>query len=175
MDTGLLQFYVGDGKGKTTAVIGQIVRAHGAGLKCAVYQFLKAMPSGECEALATLGVPVMRADTDNTKFISDMSATEKGAYLRAQRTLYTHAVRAIRAGEYDVVALDEILDLLAVGALDMDALRMALTSRPAGVEVLLSGRSIPNKLHDIADYITEARLIKHPYSQGVKARKGIEY
>ncbi len=175
METGLLQFYVGDGKGKTTAAVGQLVRAHGAGLRCAMYQFLKARPSGETEALGALGIPVERADTEDTRFVGEMSPTEKGAYLMAQRALYTKAVHAIRSGDYDVVALDEILDLLQLGGLDLDALRMALTSRPAGVEVLLTGRQMPRKLWDIAGYVTAMRAIKHPFEDGRSARRGIEY
>ncbi len=175
MQIGLLQFYVGDGKGKTTAMVGQLARAHGAGLRCMMVQFLKNTPSGEREALASLGIPVELADTSNQKFVYEMSASEKGAYLTAQRALYTKAVRAIHSGEYDVVALDEILDLLALGGLDLDALRMALLSRPQGVEVLLSGREMPRKLYDIAGYVTNMQSVKHPYAGGQAARRGIEY
>ena len=106
METGLLQFYVGDGKGKTTAAIGQIVRAHGAGLKCAMYQFLQADPAGETEALAALGVPVERAEGAFARPVEEMSPSERGAFFMAQRALYTKAVRAIRSESYDVVALD---------------------------------------------------------------------
>ena len=175
MELGLLQFYVGEGKGKTTAAVGQIVRAHGAGLRCAMYQFLKAQPSSECEALGALGVPVERAEGADARFVSQMSAAEKGACFMAQRALYTKAVRAIRSGEYDVVVLDEILDLLQMGGLDLDALYMALTSRPAGVEVVLTGRTMPRKLWGIAGYVTEMRAVKHPFRDGQGARKGIEY
>ena len=175
METGLLQFYVGDGKGKTTAAVGQLVRAKGAGLRCEMFQFLKNTPSGECESLGKLEIPVARAETETTKFVFQMSATEKGAYLMEQRKLYTKAIRDIRSGAFDVVALDEVLDLLDMGALDMDALRMALTSRPETVEVLLTGRKIPRRLYDIADYITELNAVKHPFREGMQARKGIEF
>jgi cob(I)alamin adenosyltransferase len=175
MEIGLLQFYVGDGKGKTTAMVGQLARAHGAGLRCMMVQFLKNTPSGEREALSSLGIPVELAETTNPKFVCQMSASEKGVYFMAQRALYAKAVRAIRSGEYDVVALDEILDLLDMGALDLDALRMALVSRPQGVEVLLSGREMPRKLYDIAGYVTRMQSIKHPYNDGQTARRGIEY
>ena len=175
METGLLQFYVGDGKGQTTAAIGQIVRAHGAGLKCAMYQFLQADPAGETEALAALGVPVERAEGAFARPVEEMSPSERGAFFMAQRALYTKAVRAIRSESYDVVALDGILDLLQLGALDLDALYMALTSRPAGVEVLLTGRQMPRKFYDIAGYVTSMRAVKHPHFDGRAARRGIEY
>lgn len=175
MERGLLQFYVGDGKGKTTAIIGQVARTHGCGMKCAVYQFLKSIPSGETETLRALGVPVERAQVEGQKFFFQMSAAEKGAFLMQQRALYTRAVRAIRSGQYDLVALDEILDLIEIGGLDLDALRMALTSRPQHVEVLLSGRAMPRHLADIAGYITEMRAVKHPFNDGIPARQGIEY
>ena len=68
-----------------------------------------------------------------------------------------------------------ILCLIQIGGLDMDALRMALTSRPQHVEVLLSGRVMPRQLQDIAGYITEMRAVKHPFNDGVPARQGIEY
>lgn len=175
MERGLLQFYVGDGKGKTTAIIGQVARTHGCGMKCAVYQFLKSIPSGETETLRALGVPVERAQVESQKFFFQMSAAEKGAFLMQQRALYTRAVSAIRSGQYDLVALDEILDLIEIGGLDLDALRMALTSRPQHVEVLLSGRAMPRQLTDIAGYITEMRAVKHPFNEGIPARQGIEY
>lgn len=175
MEKGFLQFYIGDGKGKTTAIVGQIVRAHGCGLRCAVYQFLKAAPSGEIEPLRALGIPVERVETQDSRFFFQMNEKEQGAFLTKQRVLYTGAVRAVRSGEYDVVALDEILDLLEIGGIDMDALRMALISRPAHVEVLLSGRNMPRELNDIAGYITETRAIKHPFNDGIPARQGIEY
>ncbi|MGI5884607.1 MAG: cob(I)yrinic acid a,c-diamide adenosyltransferase [Candidatus Spyradocola sp.] len=175
MDLGLLQFYVGDGKGKTTAAVGQIVRAHGAGLKCAMYQFLHAKPASEAGALSALGVPVECAQTPDARCIEKMTPGEKGSFFMGQRALYTKAVRAIRSGEYDVVALDGILDLLQMGGLDLDALRMALTSRPEGVEVLLTGRQMPRKLFEIADYVTSMRAVKHPGTDGQTARLGIEY
>lgn len=175
MEKGFLQFYIGDGKGKTTAAIGQIVRAHGSGLRCAVYQFLKVVPSGEMESLKALGIPVERARTQDSRFFFQMDAAEKGVYLTQQRALYTQAVRAIHSGEYDVVALDEILDLLELGGIDRDALRMALISRPPQVEVLLTGRNLPRELTDIAGYITETHSVKHPYQDGVAARQGIEF
>ena len=175
MDMGLMQCAIGDGKGKTTALIGQLVRAHGQGFKCVCFQFLKTQPSGECAVLEQLGIPVERAQTDNTKFVFEMNAAEKGAYLMAQRALYTRAVRAVRSGEYDVVGLDEILDLVELGAVDVEALSLAMTSRPVGVEVLLTGRSLPKKLEEAADYITRMESVRHPYDRGVSARRGIEY
>lgn len=93
MDMGLMQCAIGDGKGKTTALIGQLVRAQGQGFKCACFQFLKTQPSGECAALEQLGIPVERAQTDNTKFVFEMNAAEKGAYLMAQRALYPRGAR----------------------------------------------------------------------------------
>lgn len=175
MDMGLMQCAIGDGKGKTTALIGQLVRAQGQGFKCVCFQFLKTQPSGECAALEQLGIPVERAQTDNTKFVFEMNAAEKGAYLMAQRALYTRAVRAVRSGEYDVVGLDEILDLVELGAVDVEALSLAMISRPVGVEVLLTGRSLPKKLEEAADYITRMESVRHPYDRGVSARRGIEY
>ena len=93
----------------------------------------------------------------------------------AQRALYTRAVRAVRSGEYDVVGLDEILDLVDLGAVDVEALSLAMTSLPAGVEVLLTGSSLPKKLEEAADYITRMESVRHPYDRGVSARRGIEY
>ena len=77
MDMGLMQCAIGDGKGKTTALIGQLVRAQGQGFKCVCFQFLKTQPSGECAALEQLGIPVERAQTDNTKFVFEMNAAER--------------------------------------------------------------------------------------------------
>ena len=151
------------------------MRAQGQGFKCICFQFLKTQPSGECAALEQLGIPVERAQTDNTKFVFEMNAAEKGAYLMAQRALYTRAVRAVRSGEFDVVGLDEILDLVELGAVDVEALSLAMTSRPVGVEVLLTGRSLPKKLEEAADYITRMESVRHPYDRGVSARRGIEY
>ena len=170
---GLLQIYTGDGKGKTTAAVGQAVRARGAGLAVCFVQFIKGGPqSSELAVMQSLGIEVMRpADADTGLLRKGLTAEDR----RAARATWDHAAAAIAGGAWDIVLCDELNVALHYQLVDLSAVLEALAHRPAHVEVIITGRNAPVMLRDAADLITEMTLVKHPFTAGIPARKGIEY
>jgi cob(I)alamin adenosyltransferase len=169
---GRVQVYTGDGKGKTTAALGLVVRALGQGLRPAVLQFMKADPSwGEMVTLRTLGVPVFQCGLDHWVFKGKVSAEDEAAAADG----LAKARMLVQGGEYDLVVLDEIVTALFFELLRLDVLLDLMASRPPGVELVMTGRRAPAGLIAAADLVTEMRPVKHYFDTGVEARRGIEY
>lgn len=176
MTKGLTHVYTGEGKGKTTAAMGLALRALGAGLQVRVFQFCKSQPSGEIQALSKIAPGVVRrADCDVKKFAWDMTPAEKEVWVEAQQALFDEACEAACDKDVDLVILDEALGAVSAGAIDEGQLIYLIGHKYRGTELVVTGRSAGPKLIDRADYVTEMRMIKHPYEAGVQARKGIEY
>lgn len=173
MSRGLIHLYFGEGKGKTTAAVGLAVRAAGNGNKVLVAQFLKGRPSGELAVLEGLpGVSVLRGKP-LAKFSWEMSGEEKADVRRSHDAMLASIIE--RAGELELLVLDEALGACRTGLLDEEALLRFLRGKPEGLEVVLTGRDPSEEMLDIADYATEMKKIKHPYDQGIGARKGVEF
>ncbi len=176
MTKGLTHIYTGDGKGKTTAAMGLALRALGAGHTVRIFQFCKSQPSGELVSLEKLAPGILRrADCEIKKFSWDMTAEEKAVWTEAQQALFDDACDAACDRHVDMVILDEALGAVSGGAIDPGQLAYLMGHKYRGTELVMTGRSAPAKLCELADYVTEMRLVKHPYAQGVHARKGIEY
>ncbi len=176
MKKGLIHIYTGDGKGKTTASVGLAVRAIGQGLRVLFVQFFKedGASSGEKDLLRSLpGIELIRSNCRHPLFTKDR--TDPGRVRDAINAAYEEAKKKIADGDFDLLVLDEIMPAVNGGWLNMDDLLDFLGGRPAGLEVVLTGRDAPTELVRIADYVTEMLKIKHPFDGGVKARKGIEF
>lgn len=169
-EQGLLHLYWGEGKGKTTAAMGLALRALGAGLRVTVVQFLKSGTSSELKPLRRLGAAVYGGKA-GTKFVFQMSEEEKAA----TRALQDANLRAALEAPCDLLLLDEACAAWQLGMVDGALLRRAALERPAGREVVLTGRDPAPWMADAADYSTEMRCHKHPYQRGVPARKGVEF
>ena len=169
----MIHVYCGDGKGKTTAALGLILRHVGAGGRAVLAQYLKSAPTGELAALERLGVPVYRNELPHG-FFPNMSEETK-AKVRAlhDRTL-AEVTRLARANECSLLVLDELNAALTLELIDREAV-FALLDDHGNAELVVTGRDPCKELLDCADYVTEMKLVKHPYEKGVKARKGIEY
>jgi cob(I)alamin adenosyltransferase len=169
---GYVQVYTGDGKGKTTAALGLVVRALGQGLRPAVLQFMKGDPTwGEIVTLKRLEVPVVQCGLDHWVHQGKVTAEDQAAAaagLARGRTL-------VESGDYDVVVLDELCTALYFELLDVDDVLALLAARPQAVELVLTGRRAPEALVAAADLVTEMRPLKHYYEAGVNARPGIEF
>lgn len=174
MENSCVHIYCGNGKGKTTAAVGLLTRASGAGKKCLLAQFLKETPTSEIRSLEMLGVKTLRAETAIKKFIFAMNEDEKNDYAAAQKALFQKVCAEVSAGTYDVVALDEVLDAVSVGFVSEDALA-ALIQNKGATEMILTGREPGEKIAALADYHSLITPVKHPYTQGIAARKGIEF
>lgn len=176
---GIIQVYTGDGKGKTTAAIGLALRAAGQGLRVYMIQFLKSPKhsSGEFKLKDAFGKN-FSLHRLNTPWWSLKSFKNDGHIKRMKKILKEEMYKLrdiILSGEYDLIILDEINICLFYGFIDLKDFISILKEKPEGVELVLTGRYAPEDLKDAADLVTEMRMIKHPFSLGLKARRGIEY
>ncbi len=172
MNKGLVHVYTGNGKGKTTAAIGQAVRAKGAGLSVCVLQFLKTEDSGELKCLEKLGISVIRKETVSG-FFNGLSS-EQRQQLKSE-VEYEFALLKRIMPQYDMVILDEIFGAVENGLLSLGSLMRLIRKKPESTELILTGRHAPLGIIEIADYASEIRVIKHPFDEGVPARPGIEF
>jgi len=171
---GLIHYYYGNGKGKTTAAFGLATRALGHKLRVVAVQFLKSSPSGEVEFFSRVeGMTILRGKAGG-KFVFQMSDEEKQATLEMHVANFREAVNAARAGDCDVLLLDEVSDACKLGVFPLTELLDFLSSKPGSLEVVMTGHDPLPELVAIADYATEMRKEKHPYDKGVMARVGIE-
>ncbi len=165
-----LQIYTGPGKGKTTAALGLTLRAAGAGWKVCFLQFLKGRPSSELRLLARLpGVRVRRFG--RAGWVRRPLARDAAEARRGLKELG----RALRSGDYDLVVADELCVCVTLGLLPEAEVLEAVRARPAGVELVLTGRGATPRLRDAADLVTDMRAVRHYFTRGARARRGIEY
>jgi cob(I)alamin adenosyltransferase len=170
---GLLMVFTGNGKGKTTAALGLAFRALGHGRRVAMIQFIKgSRHSGELETArcfpGRLDFHVM-----GRGFTWKSDNLEKD--IAKAREAWKFACDIFRQNQHQLVILDELTYLVTYNMISEEDLLAGLASRPKGMHVVVTGRDASPGLLEAADLITEMREIKHPYSKGVKARKGIEY
>jgi len=170
---GMVHLYTGDGKGKTTSAVGLVVRAAGQGLRCSFIQFMKGKyPYGEIKVLRKLkGVTVKQFGT--LDFVK--KGKQKKVDIQEAKKALEYGTRAMSSGRYDLVVLDEVLVAVFMELVTAKAVLEALENRRPGVEVVLTGRKADRKLSRKADYVTVFEKVKHPYDDGVLARKGIEF
>jgi cob(I)alamin adenosyltransferase len=168
----LLLINTGEGKGKSTAAFGTVMRAVARGWSVAVIQFLKSgeWSVGEEKVARQLGVDWWAMGDGFTWDSNDMSQSEAIAAAGWER-----ATETIASGQYNLVVLDEVTYPINWGWIDLDAVADTLVQRPDMVNVILTGRDAPQRLIDIADTVTEMRKVKHAYDSGVMARRGIDY
>jgi cob(I)alamin adenosyltransferase len=169
--TGRVQVYTGDGKGKTTAAIGLAVRAAGHGLRTYVGQFLKGQPYGELTALRDH--PLITIEQYGAGHCIRRDAIADEDRVRARDGL-KRGRAALASCRYDLVVLDEITVAVWFGLLSADQVVALIDGRPAGVELILTGRYAPADVMARADLVTEMREVKHYFRGGVTARVGIE-
>jgi len=167
---GLVHLYWGDGKGKTTAAMGLALRALGTGRRVVIVQFLKGGQSGEIPLLRSLGAQIFRGKA-RMKFSFQMNEAEKAE----TRALQTEHLRKALDCESDLLVLDEACAAWQTELIDRELLQTAVLEKPAGREVVLTGRQPPEWMREAADYITEMHCHRHPFERGVPAREGVEY
>ncbi|HPY97637.1 MAG TPA: cob(I)yrinic acid a,c-diamide adenosyltransferase [Clostridia bacterium] len=174
---GLIHVYTGEGKGKTTACTGAAIRAAGSGMTVYFVQFQKGADSGELNILRkTENIEVNRICTF-TKFYFYMNEQEKALYTKEHREAFNSIKDTVKKDpfKYDMLVLDEILGAVKLGIIAEDSLSDFLKTKPAHLEVLLSGRDASENIINIADYVSDIKCVKHPYNNNIAARKGIEY
>ncbi|MGB9724343.1 MAG: cob(I)yrinic acid a,c-diamide adenosyltransferase [Chloroflexia bacterium] len=172
-ELGLIQVYTGDGKGKTTAALGLALRAAGYGMRTYIGQFMKGQDYGELAGARLLAPYLTIEQYGRPSFVHLHRATPEDVRLAHEGLEKARA--AMRSGDYAIVVLDEVCVALHFGLLGVEEVLAFLEEKPAGVELVLTGRRAPEALIARADLVTEMREVKHPYRQGVPARRGIEY
>jgi len=172
---GLLHVYYGNGKGKTTAALGLALRAYGQGFRVVILQFLKGTFSGELAVFEKLpGIKIMRGPSDD-RFVSAMTHDEKKAIRHIYNAFLGEIDALIKEGACDFLVLDEALDACQLSMADEVLLSDILNNKLNETEVVITGHRPVAWIMDRADYVTEMVKHKHPYDQGIGARKGVEY
>jgi cob(I)alamin adenosyltransferase len=171
---GLVMVNTGNGKGKTTAALGVLLRAWGREMRLGGIQFFKHENAhyGELRALEQMGIALTPMGDGFTWTSRDMDETQAKA-LHGWET----AKQQIVSGSYDIFLLDEFTYVLHFGWLDAaEVVAWLRANKPEMLHLIITGRDAPPALVDYADLVTEMREIKHPYrDQGIKAQKGIEF
>lgn len=172
-DRRYIQIYTGNGKGKTTAAIGQAIRAAGRGLKTCFIQFMKDFPYGELKILKKLEPWITVERFGNDGFVFQKRSPNEKEIAEARAGL-KRAQEVITSGEYDIVILDEICVTTYFGLLTAEEVLPLFKQKPSGVELVLTGRYCPEAWIEKAELVTRMDEVKHYYQQGVTARKGFE-
>lgn len=169
---GLLHIYTGEGKGKTTAALGLALRAWGHNMRVCVVQFMKKGEDyGEIRGLRKMGVEVFQFGSGRM-VVEDKVCQED---IECARRAMDFCRDVLCCTEYDLIILDEVNVAIYFGLVSCDEVIGMLRKRQPGVEVVCTGRNAPEKLRQEADLVTIMAIEKHPYDEGVGARKGIEY
>jgi len=169
MEQGYIHVYTGDGKGKTTAALGLVLRALGAGMSVCVVQFIKNMDYHEIRTLDDLGVTVLQFGLGC--FIIDKPTAEDREI--AGRGL-NHVRKLFAEDRLDLLVLDEINVAMQLGLLEPADVLEVVRAKPTGLELVCTGRGAPPELLAVADLVTEMVNVRHYYDSGVPARDGIE-
>lgn len=175
MAGGMIHIYTGNGKGKTTAALGLCLRAAGHGYKCAFIQFLKGRETGEMFSCAKVVPEIIFEQYGTEDFVfgvdSDAAARQK---IYAESGL-ARAHELVESGEFNVIVLDEIITLPQLKICGEERIIELLELDRGKTELVLTGRGAGGELIRRADLVTEMKEIKHYYTSGVAARKGIEF
>jgi cob(I)alamin adenosyltransferase len=173
LSKGTIQVYTGNGKGKTTAALGQALRTCGHGFKVLMIQFMKGsknygevMIAGEIPGFTLIqsGLPT---------FVEKGNPSEED--LRLAREGMQAAAKAVDTASCDMLILDEISVAVDYGLVEVKQVLDILKRKPAEMEIILTGRYAPVEFTEIADLVTEMKEIKHHYMSGLAMREGIEY
>lgn len=170
-ETRYIHVYTGNGKGKTTAALGLTLRAVGAGWKVLFAQFLKHGEFSEIRALKKFGEQVTIRQYGSGRFIKGRPSKKDMEMALAG---LSEIMQVMKEGKYDLIVLDEINISVHCGLIPLEAVISLLEKRPQDVELILTGRWAPEEITERADLVTEARMIKHYFSKGVRAREGME-
>lgn len=170
---GFVQIYTGNGKGKTTAALGQALRAAGAGFKTYIIQFMKEYSYSELISLKNLNewITIEQKGNDDFVYKKELPSEEeksgaREALKKTQDLMLSHA--------YNLIILDEVLVAVYFKLLTAKEIVSFIKNRPEDVELILTGRYCPEEIIELADLVTEMKEVKHYYTKGVLSRKGID-
>ena len=173
MSQGIFSVLTGDGKGKTTSALGHMVRALGHGKKVCVIQFIKGgWPTGEEKFITGL-------DTNIELHIKGRGFTWKSDDLSKDiaiaKEAWELAKTIIAKNEHDLIILDELTYLIHYGMVDETEILDTISARAKNVHIIVTGRYASENMIEVADLVTEMKVIKHPYQKGIKAQAGFDF
>ncbi|MBW4430223.1 MAG: cob(I)yrinic acid a,c-diamide adenosyltransferase [Pelatocladus maniniholoensis HA4357-MV3] len=173
-DKGLIIIHTGNGKGKTTAALGMILRSLGHGYKVAIVQFIKGAWEPSEKKVFSLWPDQLEFHAMGEGFTWETQDRDRD--LEKAQAAWQKGLEYIRNPEFKLVLLDEINIAIKLGYLRLEEILWGLAQKPADNHVILTGRNAPLELVERADLVTEMTLVKHPFrDQGVKAQPGIEF
>lgn len=175
MKRGLVHIYTGDGKGKTTTALGVALRALGWGLRVMMVQFVKGYQN-----LGEIKFANERHENFNIRQFAldvsrDISEEKVASRRREAEVAMSFAESVVLSGDYDLIILDELSVAVHYGLIGVDRVLDLIHNKPVHTELIITGRNAPEALIMAADYVTEMKLVRHPYEEGVQARPGIDY
>lgn len=174
MKQGYIQIFTGNGKGKTSAALGTLLRSVGAGYKCLLIQFMKSgFPYSELEALKRFSDLVTVESFGGDEHVIEKRPPTKNEIEETRRRLDL-AKEALDESKYDVIILDEVCTAVYFGLFTDDEVIWLFDIKDETTELILTGRYCPMTWVERADLVTEMRQIKHYYAKGVNSRKGID-
>jgi cob(I)alamin adenosyltransferase len=172
-EKGLVIIHTGLGKGKTTASLGLALRAIGQGLKVGMVQFIKgSVPTGEAIFVQQFNLPI-EMHTLGDGFTWNTQDREQD--MATARTAWEQAVRLLRDTSFDMVILDELNLIIHYGYLPLAEVLTELRNKREMLHVVITGRNADAALIEVADLVTDMKVVKHPYTAGIKAQKGVEF
>jgi cob(I)alamin adenosyltransferase len=162
----------GDGKGKSTAAFGVVMRGVARGWRVCVIQFIKSdkWKVGEEKVARSLGVDWLKGGDGFTWESPDLDES-RGRAVAA----WELAAATIAAGGHELVVLDEVTYPVNYGWIAIDDVLNAIRSRPEHVNIVATGRNAPGQLVELADTVTEMRKVKHAFDRGIRARRGLDF
>ncbi|NIT04335.1 cob(I)yrinic acid a,c-diamide adenosyltransferase [Candidatus Saccharibacteria bacterium] len=171
-EKGSILVFTGGGKGKTTAAVGQAVRARGRDWRVLMIQFIKKWVSGEVTPLKNLGVEVHPMGLGFVGIMGDRRP--RSEHEEAARDALELARKKIDEEIYDLLILDEVNVAISLGLLGTSEVLEFLENKPRNLSVILTGRGAPSEFVEIADLVSEVKEVKHPFQKGARAKKGVE-
>lgn len=173
---GFIQIYTGDGKGKTTAALGLALRAAGNNYRVCMVQFLKTSRTGEIESAKKLegNFKIYRFEKKKG-FFWTLNDCEKEELKEEVKKAYEFCLKALENNTCDILIMDEVMAILSNRLLSVEEIIEFIDKKPDNMELILTGRNVPEEILQKADLVTEMKNIKHYMDKGILAREGIEY
>lgn len=174
-EKGLVILYTGEGKGKTTAALGLVLRAVGHKRKCLIVQFGKIWFSGEIEGVEMLSpfVKFIQGGEGFVKILGDKLPLKE--HKKTAKEAFDMLYNEVTKDVWDVVVVDEIVGAVSSGLLSASLVIKLIKNKPKKLDLVLTGHHASKELIEMADLVTEMKLIKHPFQKGVLAKKGIDF
>lgn len=178
-EKGLVILYTGEGKGKTTAALGLVLRAVGYKKKCLIIQFGKQWFTGELVGIKKLA-PYVKIIQGGKGFmnVADFvlkSNQPKEKHIQAAEQTFDLLYKEVVSGKWDIVVADEIVGAVSSKVLSIEKLLMLIKDKPVQLDLILTGHHAPEELIEASDLVTEMKEKKHPFQKGILAKKGVDF